>query len=65
MSSKINSNAAGRFGVRPFDASGYLRDELQVAAYLKAAAAEEDPRILAAALGDLVRARDKLELARD
>ena len=40
MSLKINPNAARRFGVRRFDASEYLRDEVEVAAYLKAAAAE-------------------------
>jgi hypothetical protein len=42
LSSKINPNAARRLGVRRFDASEYLRDEFDVAAYLKAAAAEGD-----------------------
>jgi DNA-binding phage protein len=64
MSLKINPSAARRFGVRRFDASEYLRDEVEVAAYLKAAAAEEDPRILAVALGDVARARGKSEVAR-
>jgi probable addiction module antidote protein len=57
MSLKSDPNAARRFGVRRFDASEYLRDEVEFAAYLKAAAAEEDPRVLAAALGDVARAR--------
>lgn len=58
MSTKIDPNAARRLGVRRFDASGYLRDEADIAVYLEAAAAEGDPRILAAALGDIARARE-------
>jgi probable addiction module antidote protein len=64
MTTKINSNVARRLGVRRFDASEYLRDEADIAAYLEAAAAEEDPRVLAAALGDVARARGMSELAR-
>lgn len=64
MSTKINPNVARRLGVRRFDASEYLRDEADIAAHLKAAAAEEDPRVLAAALGDVARARGMSELAR-
>lgn len=55
MSTKIDPNAARIFGVRGFAASEYLRDEADIAAYLEAATAEEDPRILAAALGDVAR----------
>lgn len=58
MSAKTNPNVARRFGVRRFDAAEYLRDEADIAAYLGAAAAEEDPRVLAAALGDVARARE-------
>ena len=64
MTTKINSNVVRRLGVRQFDASEYLRDESDIAAYLGAAAAEEDPRVLAAALGDVARARGMSELAR-
>ena len=64
MSTKINSTVARRLGVRRFDASEYLRDEADIAAYLAAAAAEDDPRVLAAALGDVARARGMSELAR-
>ena len=56
MSTKINSTVARRLGVRQFDASEYLRDETDMGAYLAAAAAEDDPRVLAAALGDVARA---------
>lgn len=62
MSPKIDPNAARRLGVRGFDASEYLRDEADIAAYLKAAAAE-DPRVLATALSDVARARAMAELA--
>ncbi len=64
MSTKIDPTVARRLGVRRFDASEYLRDEADIAAYLAAAAAEDDPRILAAALGDVARARGMSELAR-
>jgi probable addiction module antidote protein len=59
MSAKIDPYVARRFGVRRFDASEYLRDEVDIAAYLQAAAAEEDPRVLAAALGDVARVRSR------
>ncbi|MGB6452380.1 MAG: addiction module antidote protein [Steroidobacteraceae bacterium] len=51
-------------GVRRFEAAEYLRDEADIAAYLEAAAADDDPRVLAAALGDVARARGMSELAR-
>ena len=62
MSTKINAKVAQRLGVRRFDASEYLRDEADIAAYLEAAAAEEDPRVLAAALGDVSHARGSRSL---
>jgi len=64
MSTKINAKVARRLGVRRFDAAEYLRDEADIAAYLEAAASDEDPRVLAAALGDVARARGMSELAR-
>jgi probable addiction module antidote protein len=64
MRSRINPKAARKLGVRPFDAAEYLRDETDIAAYLAAAAAEEDPRVLAAALGAVARARGMADLAR-
>ena len=58
MRTRINANVARRLGVRRFAASEYLRDEADITAYLEAAAAEEDPRVAAAAAGDVVRARE-------
>lgn len=49
---------------RPFDASNYLKDEADVAAYLQAALEDGDPALLAAALGDIAKARGMTELAR-
>jgi len=50
---------------RPFDAANYLHDESDVVAYLQAALEEGDPALLAAALGDVARARGMNHLARD
>jgi probable addiction module antidote protein len=50
---------------RPFDASNYLKDEADVAAYLQAAIEDGDPALLAAALGDIAKARGMSQLARD
>lgn len=50
---------------RPFDASSYLKDESDVAAYLQVAMEDGDPALLAAALGDIAKARGMTQLARD
>ncbi len=50
---------------RPYDAANYLRNEADIAAYLEAAVAEDDPAVLARALGAIARARNMSELARD
>ena len=49
----------------PFDAADYLRDEADIAAYLDAAVAEDDPAVLARALGAIARARNMSDLARE
>jgi probable addiction module antidote protein len=64
MKTRINPKAAKKLGVRLFDAAEYLRDETDIAAYLAAAAAEDDPRVLASALGAVARARGMADLAR-
>ncbi len=50
---------------RPFDVSNYLKDEADIAAYLQVAIEDGDPALLAAALGDIARARGMTQLARD
>ena len=50
---------------RPFDAAHYLRDEADMAEYLRVVMEDGDPALLAAALGDIARARGMTQLARD
>jgi probable addiction module antidote protein len=50
---------------RRFDVAEHLADETMVAAYLNAAAEENDPKLMALALGDVARARNMSQLARD
>jgi probable addiction module antidote protein len=47
-----------------FDAAEYLDDEQAIAAYLTAVLEENDPALLAAALGDVARARGMTEIAK-
>lgn len=54
-----------KISIRPFDAANYLNDEEDIAAYLQAAMEDGDPALLAAALGDIARARGMTQLARD
>ena len=51
--------------IRPFDPAEHLRDEADIAAYLQAVLDDDDPVLLAAALGDIARARGMSQLARD
>lgn len=48
-----------------YDTVDYLQAEEDIAAYLEAAAEEGDPALIAAALGDIARARNISQLARD
>ena len=46
---------------RPFDAARYLASERAMAAYLEAALETGEPSVVAAALGDLARAKGMTE----
>ena len=48
-----------------FDAAEYLNSEADVAAYLTTVLEENDPALLAAALGDIARARGMTQVAKD
>lgn len=48
-----------------FDAAEYLNGEQEVAAYLTAVLEENDPALLAAALGDIARSRGMTQVAKD
>jgi probable addiction module antidote protein len=47
-----------------FDASEYLEDEKAIAEYLTVVLEEEDPTLLASALGGIARARGMTEIAK-
>ena len=57
--------SANTIKTRPFDMANYLGSEEDVAEYLGQVLAEGDPAELAAALGDIARARGMTQLARD
>ncbi|HDS1734125.1 addiction module antidote protein [Pseudomonas sp. BP8] len=48
-----------------WDAADHLKTDQDVALYLEACLEENDPALLAAALGDVARARGMSQLARD
>jgi len=48
-----------------FDAAEYLKSDEDVAAYLTAVLEENDPSLLAAALGDIARSRGMTQIAKD
>ena len=47
-----------------FDPAEYLKSEQDIAAYLTAIMEDNDPALLAAALGDIARARGMSEIAK-
>jgi probable addiction module antidote protein len=48
-----------------YDATAYLRNEADMAAYLDAALEDGDPAVVVHALGNIARARGMTQLARD
>jgi probable addiction module antidote protein len=50
---------------RAWDAAEHLQTEEDMAAYLEAALEEGDPGLIAAALGDIARAKGMSQVARD
>ncbi|TWH63882.1 putative addiction module antidote protein [Azomonas agilis] len=48
-----------------YDAADHLRTEEEITLYLEAVMEEGDPALIAAALGDVARARNMSQLARD
>lgn len=48
-----------------FDAADYLETEADLAAYLDAANEDGDPQVLMTAMGDVIRARNVSQIARD
>jgi probable addiction module antidote protein len=54
-----------RTKTKPFDAADYLVTEEDMVAYLEAALEQDDPQVVAAALGDIARAKGMTHVARD
>lgn len=50
---------------RPWDAAEHLRTQEDVVAYLEAALEDGDASLIAAALGDIARAKGMTQIARD
>lgn len=50
---------------RPWDAADHLETQEDVVAYLEAAFEDGDPALIAAALGDIARAKGMSQIARD
>jgi len=50
---------------RPFDTAEYLNTEEDMAHYLEAALEDGDPKLVAAALGDIARAHGMTHIARE
>lgn len=48
-----------------FDVAEYLDNDSEIAAYLTSVLEEDDPALLAVALGDIARARGMTQVARD
>lgn len=51
--------------VRDFDPALYLTNEEEIAAYLTAVLEDNDPALLAAALGDIARAQGMTQVAKE
>lgn len=51
--------------ITPWDPADHLKSEEDMAAYLEAALEEGDPALVAAALGDIARAKGMTQVARD
>jgi len=50
---------------KPFDAAAYLDNDAVIAEYLSAAAADPNPDVFVAALGDVAKARGIAQIAKD
>jgi probable addiction module antidote protein len=54
-----------RTKTKAFDAASYLKTEEDMVAYLEAAFEDDDPAVVAAALGDIARAKGMTQVARE
>lgn len=54
-----------RTKTQPWDAADYLKSEEDMVAYLEAALEDDDAAVVAAALGDIARAKGMTQVARE
>ena len=64
MTRKKDSIRAGEWQTRPWRAETYLTTVAEMKAYLQAALEDGDPKLVAAALGDIARAKGMTTVAR-
>lgn len=55
----------GKSGTTPWDPAEHFKSEADMVAYLEAALEDGDPALIAAALGDIARAKGMSQVARD
>jgi probable addiction module antidote protein len=65
MSKMIRKAAAHKTKTRKYDTATLLRSDREVAAYLEMALAEGDASLIAAAIGDIARARGMTKIAKE
>lgn len=61
----MDERSKARIETRPWDAAEHLETEEDMAAYLEAALEEGDASLVAAALGDIARAKGMTSIARE
>ena len=62
---EVAMNKIAKIKTRPWDAAEHLKSDADMAAYLEAALEDGDPALIAAALGDIARAKGMSEIARE
>ena len=65
MKRDVTAQKAFSMKTAPFDPAQYLDDDAAVAAYLSDMMESDDPGLLAAALGDIARARGMTQISQD
>ncbi len=55
----------GKVSTRAWDAAEHLETQEDMVAYLEAALEEDDPAVIAAALGDIARAKGMTQIAQE
>ena len=62
---KLQETIVAKTKTRPWDAAEHLETAEDMAAYLEAALEEGDPALVAAAMGDIARAKGITQIARE